>query len=54
MLAAHLGKSKRWVESRTGEGMPSRMHGNLRVYRVSVAEEWLIRHGHIQEEDVGA
>lgn len=42
-LAAHLGFSTRWVELRVGEGMPSKLWGNRRRFRVSEVESWLER-----------
>lgn len=49
-LAAHYGMKKRWVEYRIAEGMPSRLVGGKRRVRISTADDWLRRHGHIEEE----
>lgn len=40
-LAAHLGRSTRWVELKAHEGLPSLMIGGRRAYRVSEVEAWL-------------
>jgi hypothetical protein len=40
-LARHYRYSIRWVESRTAAGMPSRMIGGQRRYRLSETEPWL-------------
>lgn len=50
VLASTLGVSKRWVEQRLSEGLPSRLVAGKRVFRLSVVESWLEEHGHIQEE----
>ena len=40
-VAAYLGRSTRWVELKGREGMPSRMIGGRRAYRLSEVEAWL-------------
>jgi len=40
-LAQWLGFSTRWVELRVREGMPSRIQGNQRRFRLSECEAWL-------------
>ena len=40
-VAAHLGFSTRWVELRVREGMPSRLVGGHRRFRLSVVEAWI-------------
>jgi hypothetical protein len=50
-LASCLGFSKRWVEQRTSEGMPSRLMGGQRRYRLSVAESWLRENGHLYDQE---
>jgi hypothetical protein len=40
-LAAHYGRSTRWVELRVNEGLPSRMIGGHRGFQLSVADRWL-------------
>ena len=40
-LAVHLGFSTRWVELRLREGMPSRLMGGCRRFRLSEVEEWI-------------
>jgi len=42
-LAEVLGYSTRWVELRVREGMPSRMVGSQRRFRLSDVESWLER-----------
>lgn len=49
VLASYLSCSKRWVEQRTSEGMPSRLLAGKRAYRVSEVEDWLRETGHLQE-----
>lgn len=44
-LARHWGKSTRWIELRMRDGMPSRMMGGRRQYRVSACEDWLRENG---------
>jgi phage terminase Nu1 subunit (DNA packaging protein) len=48
VLANYLGCSKRQVEKWTAEGMPSRMPGHRRVYRVSACEDWLEKTGQLK------
>jgi hypothetical protein len=50
-MAGYLGCSKRQVEKWTAEGMPSRMPGNKRVYRMSVCEGWLRENGVLNDEE---
>jgi predicted DNA-binding transcriptional regulator AlpA len=40
-VAAYLGRSKRWVELMAREGLPSRMIGGRRAYRLSEVEAWV-------------
>jgi predicted DNA-binding transcriptional regulator AlpA len=40
-VAAYLGRSKRWVELMAREGMPSRMIGGRRAYRLSEVDAWI-------------
>jgi hypothetical protein len=43
-LALHFGFSTRWVELRVREGMPSRLIGNRRRFRLSEVHSWLQEH----------
>jgi hypothetical protein len=49
-IAEHLACSPRWIEDRVSEGMPSAMIAGRRKFRVSEAEPWLERAGHIRRE----
>lgn len=40
-IAAHFGRTTRWVELRVREGMPSRMNGGRRGFRLSEVENWM-------------
>ncbi len=40
-VAAYLGRSTRWVEMMNREGMPSRMIGGRRGYRLSEVDAWI-------------
>lgn len=40
-LAQYLGRSTRWVELRTRDGMPSSLLDGRRKYRLSEVEAWL-------------
>ena len=40
-LGAHLGRSKRWIELMAREGLPSKMIGGRRAYRISEVEAWI-------------
>lgn len=40
-VAAHYGRSTRWIELRVREGLPSRMLGGRRAFRLSEVDEWL-------------
>ena len=40
-VANYLGRSKRWVELMAREGMPSRMIGGRRAYRLSEVDAWV-------------
>jgi hypothetical protein len=42
-VAAHFGFSTRWVELRIRDGLPSRMFGGRRRFRLSEVEAWLER-----------
>lgn len=48
-LSGYLGRSVRWVEARTQEGLPSRLLAGRRQYRVSECETWLREHGHLED-----
>jgi hypothetical protein len=49
-FADYLGMRERWVRYRVAEGMPTRLHGGRRRVRITAAEEWLRRNGHLEEE----
>lgn len=40
-LAGHYGRSTRWIELRMREGLPSRMLGGRRAFRLSEVEAWM-------------
>jgi predicted DNA-binding transcriptional regulator AlpA len=40
-IAGHYGRSTRWVELRMREGMPSRLIGGRRGFRLSEVDEWI-------------
>ncbi len=40
-VANYLGRSKRWVELMAREGIPSRMIGGRRAYRLSEVDAWV-------------
>jgi hypothetical protein len=40
---AEIRRSTRWVELRVGEGMPSRMEGNRRMFPLDDCLAWLMR-----------
>jgi hypothetical protein len=40
-IASYLARSTRWVELKVRAGMPSRMIGGRRAYRVSEVDGWL-------------
>lgn len=40
-IAEHLGRSTRWVELRVREGLPSKMIGGRRGFRLSEVEAWI-------------
>jgi hypothetical protein len=40
-VAAHLGFSTRWVELPVREGMPSKLVGGHRRFRLSEVEAWI-------------
>ena len=40
-VANYLGRSKRWVELMAHEGLPSRMIGGRRAYRLSEVDAWI-------------
>lgn len=44
-LGNALGRSVRWVEERTAEGMPSRIEGVRRVYKETACRNWLAKRG---------
>jgi hypothetical protein len=44
-IADHFGRSTRWVELRVREGLPSKMIGGRRSFRLSEVEAWLDRRG---------
>lgn len=49
-VADFFGMSRRWVEYRISEGMPSHLIGANRRYRVSECEDWLRREGYLKED----
>jgi hypothetical protein len=49
-LAAHFGRSTRWLEYRLREGMPSAVIAGRRKCRQSEVERWLEIHGHLRKE----
>lgn len=49
-LAEHFGCGIRWIELRLRDGMPSAMIAGKRKFRISEAESWLERAGHICRE----
>jgi predicted DNA-binding transcriptional regulator AlpA len=40
-VANHYGRSTRWVELRMREGLPSRLIGGRRGFRLSEVDEWI-------------
>lgn len=42
-LAQYLGRSTRWVELMARRGMPSRMIGGRRGYRLTEVDAWLAK-----------
>ena len=40
-IAGHYGRSTRWIELRMREGLPSRMLGGRRAFRLSAVEAWM-------------
>jgi predicted DNA-binding transcriptional regulator AlpA len=40
-VAAYFGRSTRWVELMTKQGLPSRMIGGRRAYRLSEVDAWV-------------
>lgn len=40
-IAEYLGRSERWVEHQVRAGMPSRMIGGRRAFRLSAVDEWI-------------
>jgi hypothetical protein len=40
-IAAHFGRSTRWLELRMREGLPSKMIGGRRGFRLSDVEAWI-------------
>jgi len=40
-VAAHLGFSTRWVELRIRDGLPSKLIGGQRRFRLSEVEMWI-------------
>jgi len=40
-VAGHYGRSTRWIELRMREGLPSRMLGGRRAYRLSTVDAWM-------------
>src|SRR5687767_12289088 len=50
-IASYFGRSKRYVESLTAQGMPSRMMSGRRQYRVSQCEDWMRENGLLYEEE---
>ena len=50
-LSSCIGFSKRWIETQTSRGMPSRMVGGQRRYRLSVCEGWLRENGVLIDQE---
>lgn len=51
-LGHHLGGvSKRWLEERVREGMPSTKIAGKRCFHASKAVPWLAEHGYIEDEE---
>ena len=50
-LAKHpeIRRSTRWLERRVGEGMPSQLDGNRRLFHVGEVLTWLRERGRLQE-----
>lgn len=42
-IADYFGRSTRWVELRVREGLPSKMIGGRRGFRLSEVEAWIDR-----------
>jgi predicted DNA-binding transcriptional regulator AlpA len=42
-IADYLGRSTRWVELRVREGLPSKMIGGRRGFKLSEVEAWIDR-----------
>jgi predicted DNA-binding transcriptional regulator AlpA len=40
-IAGHYGRSTRWIELRMREGLPSRMLGGRRAFRLSTVDAWM-------------
>lgn len=40
-IAAHYGRSTRWIELRVREGLPSLMLGGKRAFRLSEVDRWM-------------
>jgi len=40
-VAGHYGRSTRWIELRMREGLPSRMLGGRRAFRLSIVDAWM-------------
>lgn len=40
-VAGHYGRSTRWIELRMREGLPSRMLGGRRAFRLSTVDAWM-------------
>lgn len=40
-VARHYGRSTRWIELRMRDGLPSRMLGGRRAFRLSEVEAWM-------------
>lgn len=38
---AQIKRSRRWIEQRVKEGMPSHLDGNRRMFRLSEVQDWL-------------
>ncbi len=49
-MAQHFCMSRRWLEYRVADGMPSRRIGTCRRFRISECEDWLLKEGFIREE----
>lgn len=49
-LCEHFCMSRRWMEYRIKEGLPSKRFGSARRFQVSRCEDWLVKEGHVRDE----